>query len=747
MKKYGISIVRKNTSVILFLVNILLSININVHAYPNYEYTEDQDTFSRKIPLTSKNGSKENSGSNSLPQGYTTPGNLRDWSMGNNNKATFHCENATVQIQFCTPDIIRVRMSPDKKFPEKNDYMVIRKNWSIFPVQSTENEAHISFATGKLQVLVTKQPFGVAFYNNEGDLISSDLISNSSSMGWKDEKVRCVKAMGEQEHFFGYGERMDYLDWRGREVSLNVGRGKDAYNIHAANYCPIPFFMSTRGYGIFLRTSRKSHWDMGKTKTDRYSFSAEGGDLDYYFINGPDFKKILDRYTNITGKSPLIPRLAFGLNFGTYSGGSFHEGAGGSPEYALKVARNFRQNDIPCDVYHFDSSWRLKTEHGGAACTYEWNPNFRNPEKVIQTLHELNYGLVGVHLRSLLDNGNRKKLLTKVREKGHTVNENGLILDFFDEQAVDWWWKNCMMPLKKQGIQFVKPDAGNVYPHPEKHNLFPLVYDGSIYKKFQEHTNRRGFILAREGYAGVQRFPYIFAGDWPSEWKYYEAVVRGGLNIGLSGVGYWGHCMGGFERNATNELYIRWVQFGMLSPMAHLFGSDLSKRKRDDKEPWHYSKKAQRLFKKYDRLRYRLLPYLYTMGYRMYQTGLPLMRALVLEYQDDPNVYGIDDQYLLGSEIMVAPVLEKGAESRDIYLPEGEWIDYWTGKHYQGEQTINYPAPLERLPLLVKAGAIIPMHPAREYIGREESDSLILKVYPEKESSFEIYQDDGWTLD
>ena len=218
------------------------------------------------------------------------------------------------------------------------------------------------------------------------------------------------------------------------------------------------------------------------------------------------------------------------------------------------------------------------------------------------------------------------------------------------------------------------------------------------------HIFMRGMNQTREGYAGIQRYPYIFAGDWPSEWQYFEPVIKAGLNIGLSGVGNWAHCMGGFEHVADPELYIRWCQFGLMSPIAHLFGMEHP----NYKEPWNYGEEAQSIFKKYDELRYELMPYLYSALYQNHSTGQPLMRALVLDYQKDPNVYEITDQYMLGDNLMVCPVTTKGAQTRTVYLPEGNWVDYWTGNTFSGKKFISVLCPLDKMPLFVKAGGILP---------------------------------------
>ncbi len=208
--------------------------------------------------------------------------------------------------------------------------------------------------------------------------------------------------------------------------------------------------------------------------------------------------------------------------------------------------------------------------------------------------------------------------------------------------------------------------------------------------------------------------------------------------MGLSGVGYWSHNMGGFEHDPDPELYIRWSQFGLFSPIAHLFGMDHP----GYKEPWSYGEEAERIFKQYDRMRYRFIPYIYSEAYRMHRTGMPMMRALVLEYQNDENTYDIDDQYLFGRNLLIAPVTTKGAQTRVVYLPEGTWYDYWSGEPYEGKRYYNIVTPLEELPIFVKAGGILPQQKVLN-LGQETADTINLEIFPGGVSSYDIYDDDG----
>lgn len=698
----------------------------------------------------------------------TNTGNFEKILQKNSNEIKLKTTKATVIVELCTPSIIRVRTSWDHTFLDNENWMVSNYNWDNVPHKLTETDTYIEINTESLKVEIKKTPFSIQLFDKNNVMLSSETYQDQNYGGFKNEnKVGSTKHLKANEHFFGFGERMDFLDRRGKKVELNVGRGlgrphiTGAYNVLEANYSPIPFFMSTAGYGLFFHTAYPTTWDMGADSNNSYSFYAEGGELDYYFIYGPTFSNILDGYTSLTGKSPLLPKFALGLHVGTYSGGTWGHEKHTSTDYVVNLAKKFRELEIPLDILHLDSTWRIFGKSGGkGATTFEWRNTFDNPEQMFSDLYDLNLNMVGLHLRPRFDNGKTLNLLDQAREKGHVYPEEnnlGEFVNFFDEKAVDWWWENGVKTIADQGAMFLKTDEGSAFgrkanesekvgPQGESvkalHNLFPIAYAKAPYEKFQEYNGIRGMNHTREGYAGIQRYPFIFAGDWPSEWQYFEPVIKAGLNIGLSGVGNWAHCMGGFEHVADPELYIRWCQFGLLSPIAHLFGMEHP----NYKEPWSYGDEALQIFKQYDRLRYSLIPYLYSHSYEMYTTGIPLMRALVIPYQNDVNVYNITDQYMLGESLMICPVTQKGAKTRVVYLPEGQWTDYWTGKTYSGKKHYNVLCPIDQIPIFVKEGAIIPTQPPVNYVGEKTIDHLTLDVYPNASSTFTLYNDDGKSL-
>lgn len=659
--------------------------------------------------------------------------------------------------------MFRVQTTWAKAFEANEPWMVVTYNWPPVSVKRTEQKAYVQLQSKELTVRINKSSLKINVLDQNGNLLSSEnaSVGGTSKNG---DAVSCTRSLAADEHFFGFGERMDFLDRRGKQLSLNVGRGKGlphiigAYNILDANYCPIPFFMSTRGYGIFFHNAFPTQWDMGSARKEAYTFAADGGEMDYYFIHGPGFQNILSQYTQLTGRSPMLPKFGYGLHMGTYSGGTWGYEQYTSGAYVIALARRLRELGIPVDLLWLDSTWRIFGEVGGKGATsFEWRETFQNPKAMFDSLYALRYKMVGLHLRPRFDNGKTIKLLDTAQRLKFTYPEGGYageFVNFFDSASVDFWWKHGVQRVAGIGARFLKTDEGSAFGglanESEKtgpqgkdvaklHNLFPLAYAKAPYEKFQAFNGLRGLNQTREGYAGIQRYPFIFAGDWPSEWQYFAPVIKAGLNIGLSGVGHWAHCAGGFEHVADPELYIRWIQFGMFSPVALVFGMDHP----GYKEPWSYGADALRNFKTYDSLRYRLMPYIYSNAYQQYKKGLPLMRALVLNYQTDENVYEIGDQYLFGSDLLVCPVTTKGAQTRTVYLPEGEWYDYWTGKKYTGKQYVHVLTPLDTMPVFAKAGAIIPQQPAMRFTDEKPVDEITLDVFPGEESSFELYEDDG----
>ncbi|WNH10728.1 TIM-barrel domain-containing protein [Thalassobellus suaedae] len=470
-----------------------------------------------------------------------TTGDFKKIHSKKGNEIKILTKNASIIIELCTPTIVRVRTSWNHEFSENEPWMVSNYNWDSVEYNLNETENEIIILTDALKLKVNKKPFTIDFFDNEGTLLSSETNKKTNeSLGAyiENKKIGSIKYLLPEEHFFGFGERMDFLDRRGKKVELDVGRGIGkphiigAYNVLKANYSPIPFFMSTKGYGIFFHNAYPTTWDMGSSNSNIYSFQAKDGELDYYFIYGSKFKNILDGYTSITGKSPLLPKFALGLHVGTYSGGTWGHEKNTSTDYVVNLVKKFRELQIPIDILHLDSTWRNFGKNGGkGATTFEWRDTFKNPEQMFSDLYTLNLNMVGVHLRPRFDNGKSLRLLDKAREQGFVYpeeNNSGEFVNFFNDKAVDWWWENGVMRVAEQGAMFLKTDEGSAFGRKANesnklgpqgkgikalHNLFPLAYAKAPYEKFQEYNKIRGMNHTREGYAGIQRYPFIFAGD------------------------------------------------------------------------------------------------------------------------------------------------------------------------------------------------------------------------------------------
>ncbi|ERM83205.1 hypothetical protein P872_16920 [Rhodonellum psychrophilum GCM71 = DSM 17998] len=692
------------------------------------------------------------------------------FSYGNSNAQTkpqnihtLQSLGKTMRLEFYKPDLFRVRTSLNGQFENESSLMLEKQEWNTLFVAKEDHSDHFIFNTEKIGVKINKETLQITVFNKKGEVISTE-EKVGSGMYSVDNKIGTRKQLQPNEHFFGFGERMDFLDQRGKSIQLNVGRGLlkphiiGAYNVLEANYAPVPFFMSTGGYGIFFHTPYASDWDLGKSDPETYSFQAQGQELDYFFIYGPDFPSLLFHYTDLTGRSPLLPRFAHGLHVGTYSGGTWGHEDLTSTQYVVELVRKFREMGIPLDVLHLDSTWRMFGKNGGSgATTFEWRETFLDPKSMFDSLYALDINMVGLHVRPRFDNGNQLNLLDQARIAGHVYpeeNNQGEFVNFFDNKAVDWWWENGVKKIADVGAMFLKTDEGSAFGRQANestktgptgasaqklHNIFPVAYAKAPFEKFKKHNQMRGMNHTREGYAGIQRYPFIWAGDWPSEWQYFAPVIKAGINMGLSGVGYWSHNMGGFEHDADPELYSRWVQFGMFSPIAHLFGMDHP----GYKEPWNYGEKALEIFSQYDKLRYRLIPYIYTTAFQQHQEGLPIMRALALHHQEDYNTYNIDDQYYFGEQMIVCPVITKSASTRTVYLPIGDWFDYWNGDKYEGGKYHNIVTPLEKLPIFVPSGAIIPMQDEVSFDNKKPYGTITLEIFPGENEGFGLYEDDG----
>ncbi|WP_276274030.1 alpha-xylosidase [Haloarcula litorea] len=512
------------------------------------------------------------------------------------------------------------------------------------------------------------------------------------------------------EKIYGAGEQFVEFDRRGRELDLWHEEPLGTETERA--YKNIPFYLSTRGYGLLLDTTNRVRFDFGKRSTASGTMSVDDDTLSFLFFYGPEFRDVLQRYTAVTGRPSRPPKWSFG----TWMSRLGYE----SREELEDVATRLRDERIPSDVLHLDPFWMRDR----SSTDLEWDTDqFQDPEGMIENLHAEQFRL------SLWEHPHvpvGSDAFEHCVEEGYFVTDGtgapyvmdntcqgdyrGAMVDFTDPDAVEWW-KDKHRRLLDQGVDVFKTDYGEYVPEDavfangqsgkSMHNLYPYLYNKAVYEAVGEVNGPdEALVWGRSAWTGSQRFPMHWGGDPQTSWNGMAAALRGGLSASLSGIAFWSHDIGGFRGTPSDPLYVRWAQFGLLSSNARCHGTT-------PREPWAFGEEAVEIFREYAEVRYSLLPYIYTYAEVAARTGLPVVRPLVLEYQDDPTVHRLDTQYLLGEDVLVAPVFTDSGE-RSVYLPDGEWRDYWTDDRYEGGRTVDVDVALADLPLFLRAGSVVP---------------------------------------
>ena len=509
-------------------------------------------------------------------------------------------------------------------------------------------------------------------------------------------------SLSHDEKIFGCGETYTNFNKRGQKLNLFTVDGMGTQRDRL--YKPIPFFMSSRGYGMFIHTSTPVTCDFGSKFQAISNIYVGDKNLDLFiFLGSP--KDILDEYTNITGKPAMPPLWSFGLWMSciTYS----------SEDQTREVAQKLRDNRIPSDVIHLDTGW-FETDW---RCDYEFaKSRFADPEKMIADLKAQGFHISLWQLPYFVPNN---KYYNEIIEKQLYIKDisggvpfDDVILDFSNPAAVSWYQEK-IAGLLKLGVGAIKVDFGESAPFKGiynsgksgfyEHNLYPLRYNQTVADITKQVTGDT-IIWARSAWSGSQRYPLHWGGDSANTDEAMAASLRGGLSFGLSGFSFWSHDIGGFVQSASEELYRRWMPFGMLTSHSRTHGSR-------PREPWDKKYSPQFLddFRKASELKYRLMPYVYAQAKDCVENGLPMLRALFVEYPDDPGSWLIDNEYLFGSDILAAPLFEAGTNSRSVYLPAGsDWVNYQSHKSYSGGQWYNIEAGEIPMIIMVRSGAVIP---------------------------------------
>jgi alpha-D-xyloside xylohydrolase len=521
------------------------------------------------------------------------------------------------------------------------------------------------------------------------------------------------------EKLFGCGESFTRLDKRGQKLVLYA---YDAYSAQTPHmYKPVPFFLSSRGYGMFVHTSAPLTLDLGCSYDEANVIYLGDDVLDLFFFFGSP-KEILSKYTVLTGRAPVPPLWSFGLWMGRESYSSEGE--------VRDVAKKLREERIPSDVIHIDTDW-TEVPH---RCDFEFSPSrFEDPEKMLSDLKEDGFR---VSLWQLPYLNPKNELHQEAVEKGYAVLSaygkppvDDAVIDLSNPEAVSWYQEK-LARLLRMGVGIFTADFGEAAPltgiyHQRassflEHNLYPLRYNKAV-AEATGATTGNGAIYARSAWAGSHRYPIHWGGDAEITDGAMAGTLRGGLSLALCGFSFWSHFIGGFSQKSPENLYLRWLAFGVLSSHSRCHGAPPT-------EPWEYGEGFTEAFRRIVELRYRLMPYIYAQATLASREGHPMVRALFFEYPEDPTSWLIEDQYLFGTDLLVAPLMEE-APDRNVYLPPGSWIDYQDGRVYEGARWHNIWAGRVPVVMLVRDGSAIPHADLAQSTGEIDWHSLELKVF------------------
>lgn len=680
------------------------------------------------------------------------------------NVIEFQLSNALLNVYLIDANIIRFRYTKEKTFSEAPSYAVIEGVKPQTEYEFVENDKVFQIITAELKVAINKNPARVSIYDKNGNLINED--DPAFGVSFDGDEVRCHKRLLDEEKFYGLGEKTGGLERRGNQYTM-WNTDFPAYEWRTDPlYVSIPFFIGVKdkkAYGIFFDNTYRSYFNMGASSNRYYWFGAVKGEMDYYFIYGPEMKKVISSYTSLTGKMEMPPLWSLGYQQSKWS---YY------PETTVKtLAKNFRDKNIPCDVIYLDIHYM----DGYRVFTWD-KERFPDPPKMLKELKEQGFKVVPIIDPGVKADNNylaakeglEKDLFVKYPDgevyQGEVWPSWSYFPDFTKKATRDWWGDKLSIHLK-EGIEGFWNDMnepavwGQAFPdivqfddsgfksdHKKIHNVYALQMAKATFEGLKKHSpNKRHFILTRAGFAGIQRYSSVWTGDNLANEDHLRLACLMTQGLGLSGVPFAGSDVGGFIDYPTQRLYTRWMQLGAFTP----FFRGHSAINFPDKEPWAFGEEVERWVRDAISLRYKLMPLLYNEFYNSNQTGLPVMKPMFLEYQNDENCYWWDAQFqfMIGENLLVAPVVYEKDNFKKLYLPEGKWMDFWTKEIYSGGKWIIVDAPIWQIPLFIKEGGIIPMQEVLQYAGEKEIEQLELLVFPSKENTFSLYEDDGISYD
>jgi alpha-D-xyloside xylohydrolase len=666
--------------------------------------------------------------------------------------ALFTMKTGMLRVEICEDSIIHVVYSPTSIFPDAPAYVVTKTAWPAAQWTLQTGDKDVTLATARMKITITRADGKILFSDAAGKKLFQEDDRSMTPVEVNGEKTYRSEISSNlwdsTEGFYGLGQHQAGVwNYHGESVDLS----QDNTNIS------VPFFVSSNGYGMLWNNASRSRFN-NRFLHALYISSEVADTIDYYFIYGPDFDRIIGDYRELTGQAPLFGKWAYGFwqCKNRYS----------SQEELLGVAHKYRDLNIPVDDIVQDWFW------WNTMGEPVFNKNYPDPAGMIADLHQNHFHVMfsfwpffnpGTPVYDDMDRRGffiARSVVGGFHPAGHALYDAfnpaarayywGLLDPLFKMGADAWWLDTDEPETEGQETNILETSKVAIGSGARYANLFPLMTTSAVYQGQRSASDqKRVFILSRSAFAGAQRNSITaWSGDVESNWLSFQRQIPAGLNFELSGLPYWTTDIGGFvtgypDDPAYRELFVRWFEYGAFCPIFRVHGT----RVPNVNELWSYGPDALKILTDYDRLRYRLLPYIYSVAWKITNEGYTPMRALAMDFPGDARARNIGDQFLFGPAILVNPVTEPGATSRHLYLPSAKWYDFWTGSAVAGGVAVDADAPLARMPLYVRAGSIVPMGPELQYSNEKPEDPIELRVYAGANGSFTLYEDENDSYD
>lgn len=662
--------------------------------------------------------------------------------------------NLTLVFTSPAPDIIRVRTYHYKGAIVDTPSFDIELNEEL-PLEIEDSEEEIRISSGNMTAVVNKKQFCLSFFRG------NELITRSTGRDlaliktdWRglaydpgdenDTYMRNMFSLSVDEKVYGMGERFTSFIKNGQSVDI---WNEDGGTSTEQSYKNIPFYITNKGYGVLVNHPEKVSFEVANEMVTRTQFSVPGTYLDYYIINGPSMKEVLMRYTDLTGKPSLPAPWTFGLWLSTSFTTNYDE------ETVMSFIDGMLNRGIPLRTFHFDCYW-MKEFHWS---DFIWDERvFPDPEGMLKRIKAKGLNIcvwinpyIGQE-SALFDEGLKNGFFVK-RTNGRIWQwdmwQPGMALVDFSNPEACKWFQDKLEILLDMGVDCFKTDFGERIPTEEvvfhngkdpmkMHNLYTLLYNKCVYELLERKRGKGEAVLfARSATVGGQKYPVHWGGDCWSDYESMEESLRGGLSLLMSGFGFWAHDIGGFENTSTADVYKRWVQFGLLSSHSRLHGSS------SYRVPWVYDDEAVDVVRTFTRLKAKLMPYIYKTAVETSKTGIPTMRAMVMEFEKDLTAPFLDKQYMLGDNLLVAPIFNEEGIGQ-FYIPEGTWTDFFTGESFNGATWVRRKYDYLHLPLMVKPNSMLVLgytDDKPDYAYEKDVEVRIYALEDGKEISEDIY--------